>query len=320
MNINCKFSKIIFKFENHYKKYNALNSKYLIVKRECKHDPLGLFAYYITNLGWIEYAIRNNMIPVIDMKNFYNNFHNESEVGQVNTWEYFFHQPCDISLENALQSREARYVWNDIPEYQPNDSMDFLMNVEMIKYYRKLAKKYMPFKEDVIQKLQKENEIILGNSKNVRVLGVLARGTDYVSLKPHYHPIQPSIEQITEKINYYRKIYDCDKIYIATEDAGILKKMKEIYGNDLLYSNQNRVYPSKKFLNEDSEFNEKTPFERGMDYLQSIYTLSRCNGIIAGRTSGTVGAVILADNYDFQYFFSLGRYGIEDKIMKGDII
>lgn len=90
MNINHKSSRFVHKLETHFHKNNITNSEYLLIKRECKNAPLGLFAYYITNLAWIEYALRNGYIPVIDMKNYANTFHKENEVGKINTYEYFF--------------------------------------------------------------------------------------------------------------------------------------------------------------------------------------------------------------------------------------
>lgn len=92
MNITVKESQYIKKIENVLKR-DITHSKYLLIKRESKNAPLGLFGYYITNLGWIEYALRKKMIPVVDMQNYQNPFHGLDEVGQINTWEYFFEQP-----------------------------------------------------------------------------------------------------------------------------------------------------------------------------------------------------------------------------------
>ena len=69
------------------------------------------------------------------------------------------------------------------------------------------------------------------------------------------------------------------------------------------------------YLYENQEFINRDPYERGIEYLTSIYLLSRCNGLVAGRTTGTVGACIMAEKYEFRYIFSLGRYGVEDEIM-----
>jgi len=323
MNINCKVSEKLYRFERHYQKENLGKSQYLIIKREENGSPLGLFAYYITNIAWIEYALRKGFIPVIDMQNFENSLHRKGQVGKVNTYEYFFKQPCGVGLKEAVDSKKARYVWNDIPDFHPNESLDFLVYQELVEYYRKLAREYMPFQDSVKDHLEKSVESILGRrneEKGIRTLGVLARGTDYVTLKPYFHPVQPSIEEIVEKIDAYRIKYDCKKIYVATEDSGILKKLKEKYGEDLCYNDQKRIQNTDTFLNYNEEFTKTDPYKRGLDYLTSIYVLSRCTGLIAGRTSGTVGAVLMAENYEFQYIFSKGRYGVEEEILGRKLI
>lgn len=317
MNINCKASAFIRKIEEHYQKDNLFNSQYLIIKRDCENSGLGLFAYYVTMLARIEYALRHQMIPVIDMKNYANTFHKKNEVGKVNTWELFFEQPCNVSLEEALKSGKARYVWDDIPAYHPNDSLDFLYNDDIVSYYHAVAEKYIRFQPDVLEVLQrKEKEILGAPDKRGRVLGVLARGTDYTGLKPYYNPIQPELEQLIRVIDEYCTRYSCERIFVATEDAEILEKLIRVYGSRLLYTDQKRVSKVTTYLYENQEFTDREPFERGIEYLTSIYLLSQCNGLIAGRTSGTVGTCIMADHYEFRYIFSLGRYGIEDEMLR----
>lgn len=315
MNINSGFSALIKKVEKHCGKDNLFNDKYLIIKRECDHSVLGLFAYYVTNLSWIEFALRHQITPVIDMKNYANTFHRENEVGKINTWEMFFKQPCGIGVEEALASGKARYVWNDIPDYQPNDSLDFLYNNAIITLYHNIAEKYIQFQPEVLKILKEKEKEILEPYKAQRILGVLARGTDYTSLKPYFNPIQPDLEQITKAIEKYFHRYDCQKIYVATEDEKILERLIDIYGDKLLYTNQKRIRNTTTYLNDNKEFTDRDPFERGVEYLSSIYLLSKCNGLVAGRTTGTVGACIMAENYEFRYIFSLGRYGIEDEII-----
>lgn len=317
VNIYPNVSKILYKAENHWGKFNSLQNKYLIIKRECKNAPLGLFAFYITNIAWIDYALRNDYIPVIDMKNYENTFHRKDEVGKINTWEYYFKQPCGVSLDEALSSKNVRYVWNDIPEFHPNESLDFLYNQTIVDYYRNIASKYLLFNDDIQEYLDEMRIRFINDNvlKGQRVLGVLARGTDYTKLKPYFHPIQPSVDEIIAKVNLYRKKYDCSKIYVATEDAKILEKLRQEYGNDLLFTNQKRIYDTDTYLNYNNEFTQRTPMERGLDNLLSIYLLSLCNGIVAGRTSGTVGAFIMQKGFEFKYVFSIGRYGVEDKII-----
>lgn len=314
MNISAKKSKYIKKIENKLKR-DIVNSKYLVIKRESKNAPLGLFGYYITNLGWVEYALRKNMIPVIDMQNFQNSFHNEEEVGYVNTWEYFFEQPGKVGVDEALRSGNARYIWKEIPDYQPNESLDFLYNEQIVDYFRGISRKYMVIKDDVKKELETEEKKLFEVNSRKRILGVLARGTDYITLRPYFHPVQPTVDKLCDKIDEYRKKFDCEKIYVATEDQKILDALKRRYKVDLLYTDQKRIVKTDTYLNNTPEFVNRSGKMRGIEYLKSIYLLSRCNGLVAGRTSGTVGAMLMSEGYDFQYVFSLGRYGIEDVLM-----
>lgn len=314
MVINKKYSMYLKKIEKRTGKENILNNKYLIITRDGKKPPLGFFAFYITHLGWIDYALQHDMIPVVDMQYKWNVFLKEEEVGKVNSYEYYFKQPCGVSVDEALKDGNARYVWSNIPPYHPNDSLDYLYNPEIVQYYSKLAKKYMPF-TDTVERELKEIEGALF-PENSRILGVLARGTDYTTLKPFYHPVQPTMDMIITQIKKYRKEYDCDKIYVATEDQNHLNALKKEFGDDLIYMDQPRLGETTTYLNDDKEFTKRTPYQLGLDNLKSIYLLSRCKGLIAGRTSGTVGASILADQYEFMHIFSIGRYGVEDKIME----
>ncbi len=320
MNINCFVSEKLYRFERHFQKENLSKSKYLIIKRDSGSSPLGLFAYFITNVAWIEYALRKNLIPVIDMQYFQNVYHKDSEVGKVNTYEYFFKQPAGVSVEQALASKEARYVWKDIPDFHPNESLDFFLNQEIVDYYRKIVQKYVPFQAEVKEKLEQARKEILGETKKQRVLGVLARGTDYTTLKPYYHPVQPDLPELIEKIDSYRLKYDCQKIFVATEDEKILRGLKKEFGEDLLYYNQKRVQRTDTFLNYNKEFVGDEPSKIGLDYLTSVYLLSKCNGLLAGRTSGTVGAMLLAEGYEFFHIFAKGRYGVEEEILSQRVL
>ena len=144
MNIDVTFSKYLRRYEKHFGKENVLNSKYLILKKESSDGGyFGLFAYYISFASEIEYALANGMIPVVDMQNYKSSLLKDDEVGKVNAWEKFFEQPCGVGLEEALKSGKARYIWQDTPDYHPNDSLDCLYNDEILRYYNRIAKKYL---------------------------------------------------------------------------------------------------------------------------------------------------------------------------------
>lgn len=313
MILDKKQSIFLKKIEKRIKIENILRNKHLLIEI---HGNNGLFSLYIRQLGWIDYALKNKMIPVIDMQSSKNVFLREEEVGKINSYEYYFKQPCGVSVDEAIKKNNARYAWSVNPPYHPNDSIEFLYNKELVAHYSKIAQEYMPFSEKVATVLKEEEERLF--SKNSRILGVLARGTDYTMLRPYYHPVQPTIEMIVDEIKKYRKQYDCDKIYVATEDENNLELLKKEFGDDLLYIDQPRLKSVSTYLNEDKEFTNREPYQIGLDNLKSIYLLSKCTGLIAGRTSGTVGATVMSKGYEFIKVFSLGRYGKEGSIIEED--
>lgn len=317
MNISPRVSKIIRKFEKHYGKENLLNDKYFILKKECDNSGFGLFAYYINFISEIEYALANGMTPVVDMKNYKNSFQKEGDTGLVNSWELFFEQPCGVGLEEALLSKSARYVWSDIPDFHPNDSLDFLYNDDLLEYYHKISEKYLRFNSNVLEQLKNCRDEIIEDKKCV---GVLARGTDYSQFKPYYNPIQPSVEQMIPYIDKYMERYNCTHVFVATEDEAILEKLKQKYGPNLLFVHQKRFGRVNSYLYDTKEFEGIDTQELTLNYLKAIYCLSKCEGLVAGRTSGTVGACIMADSYSFKHIFTYGRYGIEDKILANGVL
>ena len=312
MNINYNQSQKIRKIERRLKKDNLLKSKYLVLKLQCDCSGFGLFTYYINFIGEIEYAVFHNMIPVIDMQTYRNSMHREGEVGKINTWERFFEQPCNIGLEEAMKSHSARYFWKDFPEHRPNDSLDFLCNDDLLSYYHRIAKKYVRINKQLKEQYDATYEEIIGDKHCV---GVLARGTDYSDFKPYANPIQPTFEQLAEKVDECLKQYECTHVFVATEDASMLRMFKNRYGEQLLYIEQDRFENVNSYLYENSNFKKTDNIELTVKYLEAIYLLSRCDGIVGGRTSGSVGACVMADNYRFRHILTYGRYGIDDKIL-----
>jgi len=317
MIIDAKRSLYLHKVEKRIKNNNFFKSKYMILKIDIK-APMGLFAYYIRFCSEIDYAISNGYIPVVDMQYFDNDFHSgEYKKGKSNSWELFFEQPYGISVDEALKSKSCRYYWKDNPPYHPNDSLDFLYCDEIINYYHGITEKYMKFNSKTKDFVEKAYDKYIKSKvgDDTKIIGVLARGTDYTNGKPFYHPVQPTLQMMFEQIDEWRDRYGIKKVYVATEDEDMLKAYLEKYGDDLLFVNQKRVSLKSGFLCKNTDFMDRDPFIRGAEYLSSIYCLSKCNMLVAGRTSGTVGACLMSEGFEKKQIFTLGRYGIEDAIL-----
>ena len=143
------------------------------------------------------------------------------------------------------------------------------------------------------------------------MLGVLLRGTDYIAKQPYYHPIPPPVEFAASTVVVKLREWQCNKIFLATEDKNILQVFKNVFKNLCVTIDREYVnYDPQKFLYQCQIDRANDNFLQGKDYLTQIVLLSMCNSFVAARCSGSVGVMMLAESFEHTYFFNLGRYGV----------
>ena len=144
--------------------------------------------------------------------------------------------------------------------------------------------------------------------KNPRILGVLARGTDYIKIRPKGHPIQPDIDALIEKCEEMMAEYDGEYLFVATEDKDFDNKFKEKFGNRYICNERCYIYYKEGLLADVPSENGNEIRTRGLQYLSNLNILSKCNVLIGGQTNGLVGAVLMAEGFEHLYVFDLGYY------------
>lgn len=316
------FSYIIFKciFNNNLKKIlsykiknnnikKGINSDYnysfAIIKR--KNCTNGLFGYYVAYLGCLNKFIKNGYIPILDLLSFPNVFNGFNKIKlKDNPWELFFNQPFDFKLKDIKNNAKNIIYFNCNPKNRPDTNI--YNNQMLLKYWHNLAEKYIPIKNEIIDETIKIRKNLFNNSINI--LGILIRGTDYISMKPRGHPVQPKAELVindAKKMDKKNK-YDC--IFLTTEDDNIRKKFISKLGNKLKYIKSNEIinynYVNKEYLAFNN--NIKGNFKYLRIYLLNIIILSKCIDIICSRTAGSVGAFIFSEGFRNSKVYYLGRY------------
>ncbi|HOY39192.1 MAG: hypothetical protein KBB11_02315 [Bacteroidales bacterium] len=288
---------------------SAKPKPYLLIRRTDKN--IGLGSYILLNLGHIHYAVENNMIPVVDMQSYPNTYLENHEVGKVNAWELYFRQPANIGVAD-VKLRDCRVV-DTAPAFVPCDNMDFLTNHKLVQYWQKFTRKYLVLTKEIQAHMDEVYLNITGGSEK-RILGVLCRGTDYLSTKPYGHPVQPEVDDVMAKAEQVMKQYNCSYLYLATEDKGILDRFREKFGDRLLYNSAMRYGDTQDKRLSEFRFNrDRDAYLKGLEYLESLVILSRCNCLIGGRTNGSLCALMMSEGYEYQYFWNLGRYRLDDK-------
>ena len=272
----------------------------------------GLFAIVVHQLTHIAYAVEKGYTPIVDLKNYFCQYVSFDDRYLINPWINFFGQPCGYDLEDIKHAKKVIY---SVSYFDPPDKK-YLMPYETtiyedssLEYWSIMFKKYIKINEHVRQKIEENRSELFKNKE--RVLGVMLRGTDYLTLKPRRHPIQPSIDEAIEKVNQALKDWKCNYIYLATEDSNIYSEFEKYFGNILIIDNSKRwsefdLKGGKSNSNLFITTEEKTI--EGIKYLSQIYLLSKCTSFIAGNTRGSLGVLLMNEGFENKYIFNLGLY------------
>lgn len=278
---------------------------YIIRRRE---SVVGLFSYFITIIGGIAYADKKGYIPVVDMKNCPNTYLFDDELGKINAWEYFFAQPGGISLDDALSCRKYILGPDTASHPRPSQGAKFFYNQDgKLDYWREICKKYIKFSQPVIDGLEREKTKLVGK----KVIGVYLRGTDYVALRPHAHPIQPEPEMVIAKTQEFMNTKGYNAVYLTTEDKRILAKFRDAFGESLILTDREYVdfdYDSKEYATMYSTHRTNDKYLQGLEYLVSMLLLRECQGLITSIASGPTGLICLAGEFEDLYVYDLGYY------------
>lgn len=295
-------------FDFRKKKKNNIVAEYGLIRRNS--EKCGLFSYFITAMGGINYCIENNLKPVVDM-NYGNNMYKIKD--EDNSWEFFFEQPYPLQLKDIDDYDTAMIVKCEEIDKRPKLDMDFFTNEIAVDYWRKFTRKYIHLSQTAKLYYKIFEKEYLPEEIRRQTIGVLARGTDYTNLKPLGHPVQPTFEELRDKTIELMDRNACQYIFLVTEDLAMQSRFEEQFEKQIIIPKTKRFSDTgSKYLAEIKVVDEEL-LKNAYDYLSSIILLSKCKCLVAGRTSGTVGAYIFSEGFDEVYLFNKGKYGMDDE-------
>ncbi len=217
-------------------------------------------------------------------------------------------QPNQQSSEQKTKKEEIIELQEPDIEIRPRDSFSFLYGRYQRYFWKKILESFFPMECSFQQKVEEAAAIFL--EQGVPVLGILYRGTDYKNLQPKGHPIQPDLSDVIKKTEEVMKKKHCKKIFLATEDSAAAERMREYFGNDrvMMYQKNLFSHTGEHYLAELCEQDARK--QVAQEYIISMALLARCQYLIAGRTSGLAGVLLLAKKpFAYMYFWDLGSYG-----------
>lgn len=304
----------------------AAESQFLYAERRMSYGSLyGSLTFYVIrirpiNSSWgglmmwviqqLKVAEDRGYIPVIDFSYFWNIFFEEGEIGLINPWEYYFEQPTRFSLQAAYHAQNV--VLGDATVYGcGTEGMSRLLDdAGTFQEWVRIFHKYVHMSKRIEKKCMSIYESLI--RPEWRILGVNYRGTGY-RVCPVDEFRQPDTEKLLQKTAELLEQWNCDHIFLSTEDKGGVEMFRERFGGKVIYTERER-YESTVVRFETNGFNrEYDAYFKGEDYLTDIFILSKCNCLLSGRC-GILAAVLPMNGgkYEERYIYDLGLYTKDD--------
>ena len=154
-----------------------------------------------------------------------------------------------------------------------------------------------------------------------KVLGVMIRGTDYVTSGMTGDRIMASPQHMSPLIHEWIDKYRFERLFLATEDEDALEYMRGEFGHMVVALSQERLRQSDLRQNEiltdyekehaDGMYEEKLE-DTTINYFYALYMLSRCDSFIcSGRCNGA-DIVKSFNNERFSHYYKFA-VGIDPK-------
>ena len=293
-------------------KMNADKTIYVIRVRK---ETLGLMGYYMAVLGNIRIAMERNWIPVVDLKNYKNTYLTDEEVGLKNSWEYYFCQPGKTTLEEAYKSKNVVLRNMETPlEAEPRRFYyEVYLRKDMQLYYN-IVLDMMKFNAETMEKLDETYLKVFEPiaKEKEKVIGVVSRGTDLLGFPGH--SIQPSTEELMQEKEKLMEKYSCRYIFLASDTDKAVRDFKEHFGEKHVLTNDCRRYDQcgingENVLSEMHFVRKNDEYLKGMEYLTTVWLLSRTDVLYGSLVGATVSAICLnRGEYEHVEIFDKGVY------------
>lgn len=315
------------KYKTSYGKNNR--DKCFFVIHLCPYRT-GLLSFYLTALGHLiendKKILQGKLIPVMDMYTEYNplSHNDESDVMRINAWEMYFEQFSEYSMQEVLNSKHVLYSGSYVVDSALAFYHDNKFDTDTVRKYLEVHNRFFHLRQDLAEKYNETVKTLLGNK---RVLGtniregymVLANGRDnkeksYNGQYIEGHPKQPNIEELCNLLEQKKAEWDCDYIYAECETEYVENILRKRFGERFICSSRKRRKVSDLSLDSWNKacpdfMNNYGRYQNNVSYLESIYLLSRCTSLYAGKSSGTVVACFWNnDKYEHLEIINKGVY------------
>jgi len=268
-----------------FKAFGPLNEDdYFIVIRQ-ESQGRGLFSLLSAIICWIDFAEKNQLIPIVDFKNF-KTVYNENDLinGTLNSFEYYFKPLNKYTLDEVYQSKNVCFSSNTFPE-------NYGYPITQDKNLYNIYKSHFKFTGQI----QKYLDDLKIEFSNIKMLGVHFRGKEMRTAGGHMYP--PTLKQMKSAINKMLLIHNYQKIFVSSEDFNLIKILKKEYPEKIIYNKDYYRSTSGNAYKENPRNMHK--FKLGREILADVIILSKCDSFIYSASSNVAvfAHFLNRDNY-----------------------
>ncbi|MDD4154764.1 MAG: hypothetical protein PHT30_05095 [Bacilli bacterium] len=207
---------------------------------------------------------------IVDMKNHFSMMMDDDDIGHYNPWDYYFQPMSSLTLEEAYSKKGTI-----ISKWTVSDDS------------KRMASTLSPiFSDKILEEIDTESASFFGRKK---VLGVVLRGTDYISVQFLRHGIPLDEYELVEIVEERMESLGFTDVYLSTEDQDVHDTFMEHFGNRAFSVKQKRF---KKGPILTSVFDEKIvePFGKliqGKRYLIATHMVTKCKSTLVCLGAGS---------------------------------
>lgn len=270
-----------------------LNGDKIILLIDCDFGMGAGLAYIVRTVCiYSIMAYERGWIPVVNLRG--DNMYIDS--CDDNMWEQYFKPVSNISVEEALKSKNVICIRDNHLDYRA-----IWVNPIFRSIWHQGAEFDVFLNDEIIKKFESDMPFPF-NNENIKVLGVLARGTDKPGLRK-------STNNMKKMLGESRMAFEkgkFDYLFLATEDKDYYDAYEEEFGDKLISIDQKRV-TGKDIIGKQFNIPKGNKREFGKTYLLVTYCLSKCNAILYNFK---VGAYYLMSKWrktPFEFEYEIGK-------------
>ena len=241
----------------------------------------GFFASYNKVLAYLYFADQFHLMPVVEFDKAFPYAEQGPVNGSENPFEYYFRQPCGISLTQMRESavvlecrRENNWLANELNGKAEN----YIRSERQIREMGRIVQKYIRLQPPVEALIRTQMDSLLQNRKT---LGVHVRGTDY---KWNYngHPVCVTTEEYLKQAEALVGRHGYEQVFLATDDLTALSIFRDTFGEKLIYYRDVTRSAGKVTVMKSQSDRKDHHYLLGLEVLRDMMTLAACDGLVAG--------------------------------------